>query len=78
MRDGGPVMAPSEITVKVRLDKVPGLKAERAIREVEDGTLHTEWCNVGHDQLVSVIQKSHTPGKYEIVVRYVTEWEVEA
>lgn len=69
--------APREITVQVRLDQVPGLRAERAIRDVEDGTLHTEWCNVPHDHLVSVIRKSQTPDKYEIVVRYVTEWVVE-
>jgi hypothetical protein len=71
------IAAAPEITVQVRLDKVPGLRAERAIRDVDEGTLHTEWCNVPHDHLVSVIGKSQTPGKYEIVVRYVTEWVVE-
>lgn len=65
------------VTVDLCLGKVPGLKAERAIRDREEGTVHTEWCDVPHDHLVSVIRKSQTPDKYEILVRYVTPWVVE-
>jgi len=53
------------------------LTAERAIRDREDGTMHLEWTDVPREHLLEVIEKSQTPDKYEIMVRYVTAWEVE-